>query len=289
MTTPGPNENRPAHPIPAAPGPSWPPPVRVGGSPPGGGRAPIREVGAGLAALGIAVAVGIPVGALWSVLAPRVEVVMTRNGPDLTDYQTEAFMGADGVFAVLGFAAGVVLAVCVWVWLRRRRGPAVLAGLTVGSLVGAWIAWRLGRQVGLEAYRQLLDGAEVGWRFYRPPGLRSVVLDLGAGHLQIGVLGAQALTVAIVYTLLAGWSRWPSLRRPDRLPEFYSTGMPLPSNATMAPVPAAPYQQWSTADRPATAAPAPPGPPPPPPPGNAGPVAPHGSGWPAPPGAPVRH
>lgn len=239
----------------------------------------LREVAAGLAALAIAAAVGIPVGALWSVLAPRVEVEMTPRGPDLTDYQTEAFMGAEGVFALLGFVAGVLLAVCVWLVLRRRRGPVVLVGLMVGSLLGAWIAWQLGRQVGLAAYRELFDSADVGWRFYRPPGLRGAGRDPGTGQWQLGVLGAQAFTAAIAYTLLAGWSRWPSLRGPDR-PVGHPVGLVPPPHVQPGHGPAA-YQ-------------APPvgGPPPniPHPPSGANDqAAPQGSGWPAPPGAPARN
>jgi hypothetical protein len=109
---------------------------------------------------------------------------------------------------------GLLSAVAVWILARRRRGPIVLAGLTVGSVAGAVLMAWLGNRVGLAEYQRLLTEAPVGSRFDVPVKVRSSIIDLGAFKIQGAVL-IQAMLAVAVYTLLAGFYPTVSLR-PER-------------------------------------------------------------------------
>ncbi len=180
----------------------------VPAQPGGRGRTRLRRVRDELVAVGItgaAVAIaGVPLGALWSVVAPHVPIVMTAAGPDLADYSSEASVASDGWFAGIGVVTGLLAAMIAWLVVRRYRGPVMAVGLAAGSIGTAWLAWQLGRRIGADGYRDLLSNAHAGWLFYRPVELRAK-----------SVLLTQALVAAFAYTVLAGWSRYPSLRRQD--------------------------------------------------------------------------
>ena len=93
---------------------------------------------AALVALGVAAFGGV-VGWVWSEVAPRLQVIKAGEGLLYADAEPEQPIAADGWFFLLGLGLGIVLAVLAWVLLRRYRGAAMLAGLTVGSLVGAML------------------------------------------------------------------------------------------------------------------------------------------------------
>ncbi len=182
---------------------------------PRGGR--IRRIrtaiGSLLAVALLVTALGLPVGWLWAAVAPRVLVGMSTDGPYLVHPEPEEYIGADGTFLFIGLGLGVLLAVLCWVALRRRRGPAIPIGLALGSLAGSYVAWQFGRRIGLAEYHDLLAHARAGWQFYRPPSLRvaGLLRVFGVPLVPRGVLDAQALAATAVYTLLAGWSRYPTL------------------------------------------------------------------------------
>jgi hypothetical protein len=223
--------------------PPWPAPPR-----------PPRHPGRAAAAfVGIALAVGVlgaPLGLLWAWVAPSVPVRMTSDGAVLVDAQPEEFIAADGWFALLGLGFGALAAIGVWLVVRRRRGPLALLAVTVGAVGAGLLAWWLGRQVGLADYERLLDTAPVGAVFGKPPDLRAAEADLLFGFLPVarGDVLVPAFGAAVAYTLLAGWSRYPSLRRHEErlgadgfMPLGPPSAHPLSwdSSATPAP-PAAP-------------------------------------------------
>jgi len=92
-----------------------------------------------------AVVLGAVVGFLWSLLAPVPTFVATAQGLLYTDNLPGEYVAADGWFAVLGAAAGVLVAVVVLV----RRG---VSGVGIGTVVavaalgvlGSLVAWRAG-------------------------------------------------------------------------------------------------------------------------------------------------
>ncbi|MFC8849052.1 MULTISPECIES: DUF2567 domain-containing protein [unclassified Micromonospora] len=215
-----------------------------------------RVAGVALGAAAVLTALGVPLGLLWAAVAPDTPVVKTAEGAVYAQPQPEQPIAADGWFSLLGLGFGVLAALGLWVLLRRRRGPVGLLAGAAGGLGAALVAWQVGRRVGLSTYERLLAAAPDGQAFTKPADLRAGglhrlldVLPLPYGNLLLPTFG-----VAVTYTLLAGWSRWPSLR-PEPEPE------PDLSWVYAAPPAAGPGVSSEPAGSPApTAAPEPPAP-----------------------------
>ncbi|MFU8855106.1 DUF2567 domain-containing protein [Micromonospora sp. SL1-18] len=186
------------------------------GVPPTTGRGrPVRiALGAALVLTGF----GAPLGLLWAAVAPGTPVRKTAEGAIYATPQPQQPIAADGWFSLLGLGFGVLAAIVLWFLLRRRRGPVGLLAGALGGLGAALVAWQLGRRLGLGTYHRLLATAPDGAAFTKPPDLRAGGVDWYLHVLPVpyGNLLLPALGVAVTYTLLAGWSRWPSLRpEPD--------------------------------------------------------------------------
>lgn len=184
---------------------------------------PPRQAGrTALTLLAIAAAVallGAPFGLVWAAVAPDVPVVVTDLGPVYGQPQPEQLVAADGWFAILALPVGVIAAFGVWLAARRVRGAAALAALLLGAVGTGLVAWWVGRQIGLSDYRATLAAAGTGARLDRPPDLGVVALEWWPPQL-FGVLLVPALTAAATYTLLAAWSRFPSLHPDDHPPDL---------------------------------------------------------------------
>ncbi|MFC0099706.1 DUF2567 domain-containing protein [Micromonospora marina] len=169
-----------------------------------------------LTALGVVAlltALGVPLGLLWAWAAPATPVRQTPAGAVYVTTQPEQPIAADGWFSLLTLGFGVLAAVALWVLLRRRRGPAGLLAVTLGGLGAAVAAWQVGRRIGLSAFQRLVETAPPGTAFTKPVDLRAGGVDwYGPLPLPHGNLLLAAFGAAVTYTLLAGWSRWPSLR-----------------------------------------------------------------------------
>ncbi|MEV0806689.1 DUF2567 domain-containing protein [Micromonospora sp. NPDC050200] len=230
----------------AGPGPAAPwPPAYAGFPEPSGDRPrrPLAATGAIVLALTV---LGVPLGLLWAAVAPDTPVVKTAAGAVYAQPQPEQPIAADGWFSLLGLGFGVLAAIGLWVVLRRRRGPAVLAGSALGALGAALVAWQVGRRVGLAGYQRLLAHAPDGTAFTKPADLRAGGIEWLFGLLPVpfGDLLLPAFAVAVTYTLLAGWSRWPSLR-PEPEPgdagglSWGPGATPAPTTAPEPPAPGA--------------------------------------------------
>jgi hypothetical protein len=92
-------------------------------------------------------ALGVALGALWLRFAPRISLISDGTAVFLRDSETEAAIGADGTFALLGLAFGVVTAVAVFLF-RRGGGVVLVAALALGALIGSVIGWRTGVWLG---------------------------------------------------------------------------------------------------------------------------------------------
>lgn len=201
-----------------------------------------RPVLAGvLAVAGAAVIAGLgaPLGWLWALIAPDVPVEMTADGPVLAEPQPEEYFAGDGWFLALGAAFGLLVAVLAWYLLRRIRGPVGIVMLVVGGVGAALLAWYVGRHIGLAEYHRLVTSAPVGSRFGKPPDLRIKQLRLWHGFLPVirGLLLLPAFTAAVTYTLMAGWSRYATLRAETEPPpvSWDSAGLPAPTAAPGPP------------------------------------------------------
>ncbi|MFF5055531.1 DUF2567 domain-containing protein [Micromonospora sp. NPDC000663] len=212
-------------------------------APPDESRRQSRTV---LTVLGFVLAIavlGAPLGLLWAALAPDTPVLKTAEGAIYAEPQPEQPIAADGWFSLLGLAFGVLAALVVWFVLRRRRGPVGLLAVVLGTVAAAPVAWQVGRRVGLATFDRLLDAAPDGQAFTKPADLRAGGVDWLLGVLPVphGNLLLPAFGAAITYTLLAGWSRWPSLRPEPELASlsWASAGTPAPTAAPEPPAPGA--------------------------------------------------
>ena len=198
MTTPG-------EPLDAQPAWQWPV------SPPPEPARPALAAGLGALAV-LAVAVwGVPLGLLWSLIAPDVPVQVTSDALVFAQSQPEQPIAADGWFVLLSVPFGALIAVAGWAVLRRVRGPVGLLTLTAGALAAGLIAWALGRRVGRAAVETAAAQASPGTVLDHPADLRVLEAEWWPPMLS-GVPVMPALAVAATYTLLAAWSRYPTLR-----------------------------------------------------------------------------
>ncbi|MEV4617123.1 DUF2567 domain-containing protein [Asanoa sp. NPDC049573] len=201
-----------------------------------------RRFGAAVLTAAVVAVVGAPLGWLWSVVAPGVPIIKTDDGAVFATPSPEQFIASDGWFTILLFGLGLVSALVTWVWFKRYRGPWTLAGLLVGTVGASILAWEIGRRIGLDAFHDAVAKAQSGDLIVRPPDLRAGgftklwdVIPFVHGDLLMATFGA-----VIVYTLLAGWSRTPSLRpEPEPQPQpavnpFYELHGPTPPPATQA-------------------------------------------------------
>ncbi|WNM37633.1 DUF2567 domain-containing protein [Micromonospora halotolerans] len=193
-----------------------------------GGRAVAVALGAAL----LLTVLGAPLGVLWALVAPGTPVQMTPDGAVYATPQPEQPIAADGWFSLLGLGFGVLAAIALWVVLRRRRGPVGLVAGALGGLGAAVVAWQVGRRIGLGTYQRLLDTAPPGTDFTKPADLRAGGIDwYGPLPVPHGNLLLAAFGAAVTYTLLAGWSRWPSLRPEPEWDGGWAPGGPGISSA----------------------------------------------------------
>jgi imidazolonepropionase-like amidohydrolase len=130
-----------------------------------------RDAGGALIALLGSVLLGVLVGLLWEQLAPKARWVVQTGGALLNEAEQMDFIAADGWFAVLAAAAGVLCGTLSYLAFRRRA-TALPIGLAIGGLLGSLIAWRLGRALGpapVDSHR----GAPTGSTFDGPLDLRA--------------------------------------------------------------------------------------------------------------------
>ncbi|GLY20580.1 hypothetical protein Misp04_03120 [Micromonospora sp. NBRC 101691] len=207
---------------------------------PTGADGPVRRALTRAAgAVGLLTLLGVPLGLLWATLAPGTPVVKTTDGAVYAEAQPEQPIAADGWFSLLGLGFGVLVALGLWFLLRRHRGPLGLLAGVLGSLGAAVVAWQSGRRVGLAEFQRLLVEAPTGQHFDKPADLRAGGVDQVLGLLPVphGNLLLPAFAVAVTYTLLAGWSRWPSLRPEPEEVSWVPAGTPVPAAAPEPPAP----------------------------------------------------
>ncbi len=151
----------------------------------------------------IVAVVGLPLGALWTWLAPVVHVVaLPGAGTGSPAGEADHAFDAVAVQVLLTSALGVLAGGVAW-RRRHRRGPVLMLAAVVGSLLGAWGAGRVGAILATTAapVPVLVDPAAVGAagvpgstaarRAHQPPALTGPVVD-GAGRGAAGGSGLRA-------------------------------------------------------------------------------------------------
>ncbi len=104
-----------------------------------------RELLAGVGVVAVLAVVAVPLGVLWQALCAHGTGYVV-GAHTVIPGESEAFVAADGWFAVLTGAVGILAALLAWT-RPRWRGPTMLAALTVGGLLGALITATVGRTV----------------------------------------------------------------------------------------------------------------------------------------------
>ncbi|MBP2702312.1 hypothetical protein JOL79_00695 [Microbispora sp. RL4-1S] len=89
---------------------------------------------------------GVVAGFVWAALAPATRYVLVDGGPQPADPETQTLIAADGWFAVVTGAAGLLCAAVAYL-LARRRPVEALTGLTAGGLLAAYVALLVGGTV----------------------------------------------------------------------------------------------------------------------------------------------
>ncbi|MGH3775341.1 MAG: DUF2567 domain-containing protein [Pseudonocardiaceae bacterium] len=143
---------------------------------------------------------GLPLGWLWSRLAPP-EIVARATGPGGVlpiVGQSEHRFDDMATFLLLGLAAGVLTGAALWL-LRQRRGPVVLVAAMLGSLLAAWLAMRVGLWLAAAHYPDL---ASTGLAFPRAPVLESS-----------WVVIAQPFGAVVTYCITTAWNGSDDLGR----------------------------------------------------------------------------
>ncbi|MGH3835452.1 MAG: DUF2567 domain-containing protein [Pseudonocardiaceae bacterium] len=146
---------------------------------------------------------GLPLGWLWSRLAPPEFVVLSvrATGPGGVlpiVGQSEHRFDDMATFLLLGLAAGVLTGAALWL-LRQRRGPVVLVAAMLGSLLAAWLAMRVGLWLAAAHYPDL---ASTGLAFPRAPVIESS-----------WVVIAQPFGAVVTYCITTAWNRADDLGR----------------------------------------------------------------------------
>jgi hypothetical protein len=156
----------------------------------GGGRVASRISAGVLTALAIAV-LGVPIGLLWVALAPRTAYQVSGGKALLADPEAQTMIAADGWFAVVTAAAGLLCGVAAYLLAGRLGKFGMLVGTAVGAVAAALVAWRLGHLFGLSAYHHALRTGGDGTLVRAPLALHA-----------LGVVLAWPLTAAVVFGLL---------------------------------------------------------------------------------------
>ncbi|MFD7920367.1 hypothetical protein ACFV3R_14210 [Streptomyces sp. NPDC059740] len=130
------------------------------------GPRPAVEAARALLIAAVLTACGLLLGLLWAHLAPAVPLVSDGQDVYYKDTEGEQAIGADGTFALLGLAFGLLSALVVFL-LRRKAGVLVVVGLVVGGLAGSFVGREIGQLLGPAAdvaahARQLGKGVVFG-------------------------------------------------------------------------------------------------------------------------------
>lgn len=175
--------------------PLWPEPPRRGASGWAGGHE-LRIAAALVLALAVAGAV---LGVLWQWWSPPGPAGFVLGPHAVQPDETEAWVAADGRFAVLCGGTGLAAGLLMW-FHRASRGPAVAAGLVLGGFAGSALTELVGH---------LLAGGKGSGATNTV--LKELPLSL---HMQ-GLRFLEPAVAVLAYCLIAAFAKEDDLGRPE--------------------------------------------------------------------------
>ncbi|GAB2668153.1 DUF2567 domain-containing protein [Saccharopolyspora gloriosae] len=155
-----------------------------------------------LSTLSLVALLGLPLGWVWSRIAPPQGSVLGRAGTPVPAQIVESYHGFDALamFLLVAFGTGLVTAAVLWTF-RRRRGPVLLVAAVLGSLVSSWLAIRMGTTFAAELY-PWPTGLTVGDSLTVPPEAPTA-----------WAVVVQPMAMALGYGLAASWNGFDDLGR----------------------------------------------------------------------------
>src|SRR5262245_24209739 len=106
-----------------------------------------RDLSAAMIVLLASLPLGALIGLIWERVAPKAHWMVQGGGAVLGELEQTDFVAADGWFAVLGAAAGLLCGTIAFV-LFRNRSRMLPIGLVAGGILGSLIAWQVGPALG---------------------------------------------------------------------------------------------------------------------------------------------
>lgn len=96
---------------------------------------------------------GVPLGWLWSMVAPPQRMVVNADGQPVPANAIETWHAFDGlvIYALLALVTGIVIGVVVWL-LRERRGPVIMFAAVGGSVLAGWLGLMMGGAFAANRY-----------------------------------------------------------------------------------------------------------------------------------------
>ncbi|GAB2756900.1 DUF2567 domain-containing protein [Salinifilum aidingensis] len=155
----------------------------------------------GLSAASLVAMLGVPLGLVWSLLAPPRQRGVAPSG-DLVPLLTDNYHAFDAmaIFALLAATAGAWTGAVMWM-VRRRRGPVYALAGALGSVGASW----LGTQLGVTFAALWFPSPD------RPrPG---DVLTMPPEAPTAWVVLVQPMAFVLVYALAAAWNGRDDLGR----------------------------------------------------------------------------
>lgn len=164
-----------------------------------------RDVVVALVIIAVLVVAGALLGLLWQAISPRSIGYVYQPHAVIPD-ENEALIGSDARFALLTAGVGALAALAAWTRVGWR-GPATVAALVVGGLLGAGATNLVGSWVG--------GGHDDG-------AVRTLLM-LPVRVRAHGVLVLEALAAVVVYALFAMFTSRDDLGRVDDEPAAESS------------------------------------------------------------------
>lgn len=143
---------------------------------------------------------GIPVGWLWSRMAPPKMMAVVQGGQVTIVPETYHRFDDLVLFVLVCLGAGIVTGLAVW-FLRERRGPVIMIAAVLGAVVAAWLAMRMG-----------ISFAQ--GRFPVPNATNPGDIVAKAPVIESGwAILAWPMTTALTYGIMASWNGLDDLGR----------------------------------------------------------------------------